>query len=112
MEHPAHDRQRLAEPKQALGRPAPELVPIRPVLSLEPGAAHAQDRPTAGDVIDGGRHLCRQRRLAERVGADHHADPDPIGGLGPGGERQPTLEDRSFMGADDGIEVIPGPEGS
>ena len=52
MEHPAHDRQRLAEPAQPLGKTAPEWDPERVVLLLEPGASDPEDRPTARDVVE------------------------------------------------------------
>ena len=51
-----------------------------------------------------------KRRLAERVRADHQADPDVLGGLRPGRQRQPALEDRTLGGPDDRVEVVPRPE--
>ena len=110
MEHPAHDRQRLAEPAQPLREAVTELDAVGLVLGLEPGATDAEDRPAAGDVVERRRHLGGERRFAERVGADHQADPDPLGGLGPGGQRQPALEDRAVGAPDDRIEVVPRPQ--
>ena len=109
VEHPAHDRERLAEPAQALREAASELEPERLVLLLEPGRADAEDRPAVGDVVKGRGHLRGEGRLAERIGPDHQADPDPFSRLRPGRERQPGLEHRSARAALDRVEVIPRP---
>ena len=110
VEHAAHDADRLIQPAQALARRAAELDPERAVLGLEPGAADAQHRPAAADVVERGRHLGDERRVAERVGTDHEPDGGALGALGPGGQGQPALEHRSLVGTDDGIEVVPGPD--
>ena len=60
-------------------------------------AADAEDRPAVRDVVEGRRHLGGERRLAERVRPDHQPDPDLLGRLRPGGERQPALEDRPVV---------------
>ena len=110
VEHPAHDRERFAQPsetlREAVTEPDPELL----VFGLEPSSTDAEDRPTVRDVIERRRHLCGQRGLPERVRADHQPDTDALRGLGPGGQREPALEHRPLMAADDGIEVVPGPE--
>ena len=61
------------------GKPLPNAIPKASCSSSNHAAADAEDRPTAGDVVEGRRHLRGQGRLAERVGADHQADPDPLG---------------------------------
>ena len=92
------------------GNPSPNARPYASCSVLEPGAADAEDRASAGDVVEGRRHLRGERRLAERVRPDHQSDPDPLRGLGPGGQRQPALEDRTVGAADDRVEVVPRPE--
>ena len=47
VEHPAHDRQRLAQPAQPLREAVAELEPERLVLLLEPRPADPEDRPPA-----------------------------------------------------------------
>src|SRR6478736_6521425 len=111
VEHPAHDRKGLAEPAQPLREAAPELDPERLVLLLEPCRADAEDRPPTRDVVEGRRHLCGQGRLAEWVGPYHQPDPDVLGRLRPGSQRQPALERRAGGIALDGIQMIPRPEG-
>ena len=56
--------------------PSPELDPERLVLALEPGAADAEDRPSAAHVVERGDHLAPSRAgLRKRVRADHQAEP-------------------------------------
>ena len=96
IEHPAHDGQRLAQPAQALRESRPELEPIRPVLRLEPRPADTEHRAATRDVVERGRHLGDQRRIPERVGTDHQAERDVLGGLRPRGDRQPAFEVRAI----------------
>src|SRR5690349_6389004 len=46
----------------------------------------------------------------ERVRAHHEPDPDPLRRLRPRGEREPALVVGAGRVADDGVDVIPGPE--
>ena len=73
---------------------APNSMPIGVVLALEPGAADRQDRPAVADVVERRGQLGGQAGVAEGVGADHQADPDPAGQRGPRGEHGPAFEDR------------------
>ena len=110
VEHAAHDRQRLAQPAQPFREATPEGDAVGDVLLLEPGTADAQDRPTAGDVVESGGHLRGQGRLPERVCSDHQPDPHMLRRLRPGRQRQPAFQDRPIGAADDGVEVVPRPE--
>ena len=103
-------RRRLGQPVEALPEPRPEVDAEGPVLVAEPRPAHAHDRPAAADVVDGRHRLHRQPRVAERVGADEQAEPDPLGRLGGGGERRVALEDRLVGIAEDREQVVPGPQ--
>src|SRR6266487_5612230 len=51
IEDRPHRADRFVEPAEALAGAGPEFDPVGSVLELEPGAADAQDRPTAADVI-------------------------------------------------------------
>ena len=103
VEHASQDRQSLAEPAQALRYPGPELDPEIAGFVLVPGRADPQVGTPAADVIQGGCHLGHQGRVPIRVGADHEPDPDPLGGGGPGRDRQPALEERPVRVADDRV---------
>ena len=92
------------------GNPDPNSIPKSSCSSSNHGAADAEDRPAAADVVEGRRHLGHEGRVAERVGPDHEPDPDALGRLGPGRQGQPALEDRPVRVADDRVEVIPRPE--
>ena len=65
---------RLVEPVEALAEAGPEVDAVRGVLRLHPGAAEAEDRPAAGDVVERRGELGHEPRVAERVGADEQAD--------------------------------------
>jgi hypothetical protein len=107
VEHGADDLDRLVEPVEPLPEPRPEVDPVRGVLGLEPGATDAEDRPAAAQVVEGGGELGRERRVAERVGADHQPELRAGRRGGEPGEGQVALEDRPVGRADDRVEVVP-----
>ena len=74
VEHAADDGQRLGQPAQPLRRPVAVFDAEGRVLRLEPGRADAEVGAPAADVVQRGDHLGHQRRVAERVGADHQPD--------------------------------------
>ena len=95
IEHAAHDRQRISQPAQPLAGALPELQAEGFVLGLEPGSTDAQHRAAAADVVERGDHLGHQRRIAEGVGADHHADAGALGHRRHGRHGGVALEDRA-----------------
>ena len=67
---------RLAEPVDPLGI-VRVLDPEHRVLELDPAGAEPDLEPAVADVVDGRRLLGEQRRVAEGVATDQHADPGP-----------------------------------
>ena len=100
----------LVQPVQPLADAAPEVDAEGGVLRLEPGAAQAQHRPTPGEVVEGRDHLDHERRVAERVGTHQQPQRRAGGHLAPAREHHVALEDRPGGRADDGVQVIPGPQ--
>ena len=91
--------QRRQDPQRALEAVVPlgqrrQRDPERVVLALVPAGAEAQDEPAAGDVVDDGRRLREQGRVAERVRRDR--DPDPLArhAVGEGRDRRERLDRR------------------
>src|SRR5206468_11271113 len=73
-EKPLDEADRLLEPVEPLAEAGPEVEPEGLVLAVEPAAADAQDEPPARHVIEGGRELRGQARIAERVGGDEEPE--------------------------------------
>jgi hypothetical protein len=109
-EQAGHRVERLAQPVQALAEARSEIQAEGRVLELEPRTPEAQDRPPATDVVNRRDRLGYESRVAERVGADEQSERDAFGRLRDGSECRVTLEDRLVGVAEDGEEVIPGPE--
>ena len=65
---------------------SPNSIPNAVVLALEPGAADAQDRAPVREVVEGRRELGGEPGVAERVGADHQAEADPLRDRGQAGQ--------------------------
>ena len=55
------------------------------------------NEPAARELVEGGRHLGRQRRVPEIVRLMNHAEFDAGGGAGECGEDRPPLEDRLIL---------------
>ena len=78
VEQAAHQHDRFVEPAEALARALPEVDAEGLVLALEPRAADAEDGPAARHVVQGRGELGREPRVAERVRADHQAEPHAL----------------------------------
>ncbi len=92
VEQAPDQRHRLAQSVEPLAEPAAEIEPEGVVLALEPSSADAQHRPATRDVVDRGRDLRRQPRVAQRVRGDHQAKSGPGRDGCRSGERRPALE--------------------
>src|SRR5207249_12147221 len=77
---------------------------------LEAARAEAQVETAAAHVVQGGRHLGGDARMAVGVAAHHGADARPPGRLRQRGERRPALEARSLGVDEDRVEVVEVPE--
>src|SRR5439155_168431 len=91
-EKTADQRHRLGQPVEPLAEPAAEVEPEGAVLVLEPAAPEPEDQPTTADVVDRGRELRREARVAERVRGDQQAEPGPGCHRGKGRQGRPALE--------------------
>ena len=111
VEEAAHQPDGLVEAVQALAHARPEVDPERRVLAGEPGAADPQGRPAARHVVEGRRELGGVARVPERVGADHQSHLHAPRAGRHGAHGQPALQDRLLPWPEDGVEVIPGPDG-
>ena len=80
------------------------------MLPLEPGAADAEDRSPARNLVERRGELGRQARIPERVRANHEAEADPRREGSQGRQRRPAFEDGLLPGAEDREHVIPGPD--
>ncbi len=69
VEQPADDRERLLEPRY----PTVHREPEDAVLRLDRAGAEAEDEATAGDLVDGRRHLRDQPRRVEGGARDERA---------------------------------------
>ena len=110
VEHPPDDRQRLPEPAQSFGRAVTEFEAEAPVLGLAPGAADAEDGPSAAEVVEGGDHLGQEGWIAIRIGADHQADGGPRRQGGDRRHQHVGLEDGSVDRTVGRIDVVGCPE--
>ncbi len=110
IEEPAHQRDGLVEPVQALTGGLAEVDAERLVLALEPGAADTENRPAVRDVIERCRQLRGQPWVPECVCADHEPQSSAGRDRGEAREERPALEDRLLPRALDREEVIPGPD--
>ena len=88
-------------------RDGAERVAVLEVVALEPARADAEDRATAGDVVDRARHVGEQIRVAVGVAADERAELHALGHLRERGEQRPALEVRPVGIAVQRVEVIP-----
>ena len=106
-EHRADDRERLVEPIHPFtqGR---ELEAVARVLDVVPGGAEPEDRPAAGQHVEGRRSLREQRRVAVRDAGHERAEPDTSGLAGQRGKDRPALEHRIGNGTDarDLVQVV------
>ena len=76
VEQSAHQHDGLVQPAEPLTRARAEVDAEGVVLALEPGAADAEHRAAGRDVVERRGELGGDTRVAERVGADHQAEPD------------------------------------
>src|SRR5205085_8667460 len=101
---------RLVKPVQAFTEAATKLDAVGGVLRLEPSSADTEEGSSATGVVKGGDHLGDESWISEGVGADQQPETDPAGDLGPGGQRDVTLEDRLVGIAVDRQQMVDGPE--
>src|SRR5439155_4350267 len=87
-----------------------ELEPVRLVLELEPRSAEAQDGAPIAHPVQVRGHLCHEARVAEGVRADHQSQTNLAGHHRPCREGGVPFPDRRVRVAEDGVQVIPGPE--
>ena len=80
------------------------------VFVVEPGAANTKDGAAVRRVIQRADRLGHNPWIPEGVGANHQAELDLLGGGGPGAERHVRLKDVLLRVANNGVQVIPGPE--
>ena len=110
VEQAPHQRHGLLQAIQPLAGPTPEVDAEGVVLTLEPGPADAEDRPSARHMVQGRRQLGREAWVAERVGPHHQAEPDPFGQRPEAGHQGPALQDRLLPRAEDRKEMVPRPD--
>jgi len=94
VEQPPDDPDGLVEPLEPLAGAGLELDPVGLVLQAEPGAAKAEDRAAAADVVEGDRLLGDQGRVAEGVGGAERAEAHPARCTWPTPPASPPVEDR------------------
>src|SRR4051794_733663 len=101
---------RLVQPVESLPDARAEVDAVGLVLVVEPGTAEPGDRAPVRDVVDRRDHLRHEPGVPERVRADHQPEPGPLRRHGPRGKRRVALEDRLVRGAEDRVDVVPGPQ--
>ncbi len=92
VEQAPDDTRRLVQPVQPLAEARTEFDAERIVLALEPTAAEAEHRATAGLVVERGRQLGDQPRIPERRRRHEQAEADACRDRRHGRERRPALE--------------------
>ena len=106
-EHRANDRERLIKTIHPFtqGR---KLEAVARVLDVVPGCAEPEDRPAAGQHVEGRRGLREQRRVAVRDARHERAQPDTAGLAGKRRQGRPCLEHRIRHGPDarDLVEMV------
>src|SRR5258708_19954134 len=80
------------------------------MLTDKTRAAESEDSASVRDVIKFSGDLRGEPRVPEGVRADHEAEADARGRLGPRGERDPALEDRLPPRSEDREQVVPRPD--
>ena len=84
----------------AHGGPRRELPAVLPVLGLEPAGADAEGEPPAADLVDAGRHLREERRIAIVHRGDERREADARGHRGEARQDRPALHERLVGRAD------------
>ena len=102
----ADDGEGLREPADAMVVGEAEGVVLPPI----PSGAETEDQTSAGDGIDGGRHLGQHGRRVEARRRDQRAEPDGRGGGGDRGERCPHLPRSSVTDVESVEQVVAEPE--
>ena len=105
-----HELDGLVETVQPVADARPEVDAERGVLGLEPGAADPEDGAPARQVVEGRDLLDDQRRVPERVGADHQPEGRALRDPRPSCEQRRTPRASARRRPDDGVEVVPRPQ--
>ncbi len=100
------DLQRLVEARDAVVEREAEGVELR----LVPATTHTEDEASVADLVELGRHLRRQRRVAEGERQHERADLDPRRDRGKGREHGPALVDALRLAVVAEDEVIGAPD--
>ena len=75
-EDPGHDRERLVERPQAIAERLADGEPVRRELLGQAAGAEAERHPPVRDVVERGRRLGDDARIAERVADSQVAELD------------------------------------
>ena len=73
-------------------------------------AAEAEDEPAAADVVEGGRHLGQQRRIAKPRAHDERPELHPAGRLGDRRQDRPALVDARLLAVGAEEQVVEDPD--
>src|SRR4051794_11675276 len=82
IEQPSDQADRLGETVEPFAESAAEVESERLVLLAEPAAAEPQDGPATADLVERGRQLRGEARVAKRVRRDQESQPGTRGDRG------------------------------